>query len=171
MTAPTYRPIDPDAITRKQKADLDTRLWNRLDKTGDCWVWPGGLTGSGYGQLNFMGIRWVAHRLAWSVVNGTIPPGMLCCHTCDNRKCCRPDHIFIGTPLDNNLDAVAKNRHPGMLKTHCIRGHEYNATNTIVRPDGSRNCHECQRWHSKAHYARKVEAKKRAAAFLAANGG
>jgi hypothetical protein len=52
----------------------------------------------------------LAHRLAYEFVNGKIPQGMLACHHCDNRKCCNPEHIFIGTQKDNLYDMIDKGR-------------------------------------------------------------
>ena len=32
------------------------------------------------------------------------------CHKCDRPPCCNPDHLFVGTQLDNVADMLAKGR-------------------------------------------------------------
>lgn len=56
------------------------------------------------------GIKWRVHRLIWTVVKGPITEGMGILHTCDNRKCFRPDHLFEGTESDNTQDMMQKGR-------------------------------------------------------------
>jgi hypothetical protein len=70
-----------------------------------------------------------------------------CCHKCDVRDCCRPEHLFVGTRSENMLDMSAKGRHFNN-KTHCIRGHEFDAENTrIYIREGltERYCRACAR--------------------------
>lgn len=73
-------------------------------------MWLGRSTGLGYGGFDIDSMPVRAHRVAWTSANGPIPEGMNVCHHCDNRKCCEPGHLFVGTQSDNIRDAVAKGR-------------------------------------------------------------
>jgi len=81
------------------------------NRTG-CIEWMNGATAKGgYGRLAVNRGRWVrAHRAAWVLLHGAIPLGMCVCHTCDNPRCCNVDHLFLGTPADNNRDMMRKLR-------------------------------------------------------------
>jgi len=93
--------------------DMATRFWSKVDKSsGDdaCWNWTAYIGDSGYGQFGVDGKLTKSHRLAWELVNGNIPPGLWVLHKCDNRKCCNPSHLFLGTPTDNARDMISKGR-------------------------------------------------------------
>jgi hypothetical protein len=100
----------PGARTRtvEEFADL---FWERVDKSGECWIWLGRVAGKGYGQIT---TKWftteIAHRIAYMLEVGPVPDGMLVCHHCDTRLCMRPSHLFIGTDRDNVQDMLRKGR-------------------------------------------------------------
>lgn len=93
---------------------LDERFWTKVNKNAPngCWEWLAYRDQRGYGQYRLTRQRKsdLAHRLAWADKNGPIPDGMFCCHHCDNPSCLNPDHIFIGTQLDNVKDCREKGR-------------------------------------------------------------
>ena len=78
-----------------------------------CWEWTGTRAATGYGVLYVHGKQVGAHRFAWERANRrSVPAGMHVCHTCDNPICVRPDHLFLGTPVDNAHDMWRKGRNP-----------------------------------------------------------
>ena len=79
-------------------------------KAGGCWQWTGALSKTGYGVINIQNRTVKAHRFSWEIHRGEIPSGLVICHRCDNRRCVRPDHLFMGTVADNNRDGYRKGR-------------------------------------------------------------
>ncbi len=87
---------------------------NRHEKNGECWNWTGKIINSGYGSL-VQGVNGKkkylsAHRESYKVFKGKIPLNMNVCHTCDNKKCINPEHLWIGTQKDNIRDCSKKGR-------------------------------------------------------------
>lgn len=90
-------------------ADRLSKFLKENEETG-CIEFVGAIV-RGYGSLWVNGKRRAAHRVAYEHFIGPIPGGMCVCHTCDNRKCCNPSHLWLGTKADNNRDRDAKGRH------------------------------------------------------------
>lgn len=98
------------------------RFWSNVDRSGgpeSCWLWTAGRFKTGYGQYHSRtgSPNNYTHRYAWELTHGPIPEGMFVCHNCpggDNRACCNPAHMFIGSSRDNVRDMMAKGKwhHP-----------------------------------------------------------
>lgn len=94
---------------------LSERLWARVGQGSpdDCWEWRGYVHPTGYGQIGYdhkKGNVIHTHRAAWIVTHGEIEDGLWVLHKCDNRLCCNPDHLWLGTPKDNTQDMMSKGR-------------------------------------------------------------
>jgi hypothetical protein len=92
------------------------RFWSKVDQRGtnECWRWQASTNAKGYGQFvtceNGQPHHSLAHRVAFELTFGTIPDGLSACHRCDNRQCCNPHHLFLGTQQDNLRDMHEKGR-------------------------------------------------------------
>lgn len=116
-------------MSRKQTPES---FWARVKKGGedDCWEWTGACNNTGYGTVGWCGTTHTAHRVAaWLTGLVTNPSRPLrprdpthVLHKCDNRKCCNPNHFFLGSYTDNQLDAYSKKR-----KTQPRGGYHTNA--------------------------------------------
>lgn len=74
-----------------------------------CWVWTRHVSQRGYAIFSASGRTLRANRVSFYLRNGQ--PNGLVCHSCDDRRCVNPDHLWDGTPRANMTDMVAKGRH------------------------------------------------------------
>jgi hypothetical protein len=134
----------------KYQVPIVDRFWARVQKSDGCWEWTGAVNSrnGGYGVIGISGSRklTVTHRLSWEIHHGPIPDGLWVLHRCDNRKCCNPEHLFLGTHADNMRDMTAKGRQANQNteKPECKYGHAYTLENTRLYA-GRRWCRQCAR--------------------------
>lgn len=95
---------------------LEERFWEKVDKSGDCWLWTASLC-NGYGELRMRsGRRLYAHRLSWELANGPILSDLEVDHRCHVRRCVRPDHLRLVTHKQNteNRSGAQRNSKSGV---------------------------------------------------------
>jgi len=108
-------------VARKRRPP-EERFWEKVDKNGPmhpykpelgcCWIWTGATMPRGYGNFGISkGNPIYAHRYAWELANGPVPPGLFVLHGCDVPGCVRADgHLRVGTQLDNVADMMSRQR-------------------------------------------------------------
>jgi hypothetical protein len=100
-------------VKNKFNEEFISRFWRNVNiKNPDiCWDWGKSTQSKGYGSVG-VGYKKtaLAHRIAYLLENGELPDNMVIRHKCDNRLCCNPSHLIIGTIADNNRDAKDRGR-------------------------------------------------------------
>lgn len=93
------------------------KFWKRVVVKGvsDCWEWQGSIDTRGYGSVRVLGKMYRTHRYAYMLSYGDIPRGeghhgTVVMHKCDNRLCCNPHHLQLGSHADNMRDMKEKHR-------------------------------------------------------------
>jgi HNH endonuclease len=117
-----------------KECSVKCSILNRYDIVNECWEWTGKVGKNGYGTVvkaeNGKKMHLLAHRESYKIFKGEIPTSLNVCHTCDNRKCINPDHLWIGTAKDNIQDAILKGR---MKKTTGYKHTEENKAKFKLR--------------------------------------
>jgi len=139
----------------------ETLFWEKVDATGDCWDWTAALYGNGYGMV---GVKrgdgaWVprcAHRVAWELLIGDIPDGLVIDHLCINKKCVNPDHLRAVTQFDNQFVSPITFTGRARYQFRCSKGHPLSGENLYLEPkNGKRHCVECKRAASRRAYRKR----------------
>lgn len=141
-------------VTQRGETIIPERFWAWVDKTpaNGCWLWTGQRAGrsrtSNYGRY---GNKGMAHRLAYELAVGPIPPGLELDHLCRTQRCVNPAHLEPVTPEENR-------RRRREAQTHCKREHEFTPENTYMTGIGARQCRACCVIRARKSSARKAVA-------------
>lgn len=131
-----------------ERTTVADRFWAKVDRQPNgCWHWMGERGRNGYGVARTAG-AYFAHRLAYELLVGPIPEGLVIDHLCRVRHCVNPAHLEPVTSGENTLrgETVAA---ANARKTHCDRGHEFTPENTYWKRDRAgqprwRECKACR---------------------------
>lgn len=161
LTAAGVKP-KPLAWRKNKRTDAE-RFFEKVDKktASPCWIWMGGLNNKRYGQFAIKIGRYVgkdktgwgmklAHRFSYEIARGPVPDGLVLDHLCRMPSCVNPDHLEPVTQIENCRRGLSGSpeTHPSAAlnraKTHCPRGHAYDAENTYTNKRGQRCCKICK---------------------------
>lgn len=106
------------------------RFWDKVDKSGECWIWTAAKDSGGYGQFFFEGKNIKAHRVSFYLTNGYWPNHTR--HTCDNPPCVNPNHLLSRTRKENNDDIYKRERNSGIKAAEVKAIRNLPMTRTII---------------------------------------
>lgn len=142
-----------------RRRPLEERFWEKVDKDGPvpdyrpdlgpCWIWTGSRDQNDYGRFfieRAVGTR-RAHTVAYQLVVGAVPEGLVLDHLCRVPPCCNPSHLEPVTMRENIVRGISTGARNAKA-THCIRGHAFTEENTYLPPSGGRQCVTCNRQFS-----------------------
>ena len=136
-------------------AERFERDLERLPWSG-CWVWTRCVNSTGYGSIGVDGKMVNVHRFSWRLHFGEIPKGQYVLHKCDVRACVNPQHLFLGSQLQNIRDGQGKGRIYKLGEDACKNKHPALPKN-VYFTKGHRFCLLCKRDSRKRVKARRLE--------------
>ena len=108
-----------------KRSDIKGRFLALVTKSDSgCWEWSGHRWSNDYGAFKINYKHYLAHRISYRLFVGPIPDGLFVLHHCDNKACVNPDHLFLGTQLDNMRDKVSKGRQQRGTEINCAKLNE-----------------------------------------------
>lgn len=150
--------IDKNKFLKKIKRNITIH-----PETG-CWLWNG-TCNNGYGQtVIYKRHREYVHRLICYIFHNLDLEdlGQMALHKleCKYRRCCNPDHLYVGSQEQNENDKLILGNNVNASKTHCKRGHEFTPLNTRFW-NGQRACKQCLRMSNNKYRQKKLMVNKK----------
>lgn len=153
------------ARTGPKPRPVAERFWRLVDRLGpdECWIWRGGKNAFGHGTVWDGSQTAAAHRVAWELLVGPIPPSLHLDHFRMNpgprnapcsRACVNPAHL---EPVAGRVNVLCGNGPSarGARQTACIHGHPFDEENTRRNCRGERVCRACDNARAARYYAAK----------------
>lgn len=124
------------------------------DSVTQCWLFTGYLSSYGYGRITVNWVNYYVHTVSAIVYLNFDPyTGLQVNHKCSNKNCWNPEHLYVGTQMENVHDSMIKGNSGRPVQTHCKNGHEFTEENTYVREKtGDRLCRTCRDERNRRNY-------------------
>lgn len=128
-------------------------FWDKVDGSGECWLWTGYTTKQGYGQFVIDGKTRLAHHVSLMFTDAKRPDGYQCDHLCKTKNCVNPSHLEWTTGIVNNYRSSSPSA-INAKKSYCKSGHPLFGDNLYTKPNGYRRCRTCHREYTKVRMRR-----------------